>query len=137
MPDFVRLGDRGVRLLLADSTNAEESDVALPFPNDAVKDGLGALRDRAWRVLVTTFSSHIHRMQQVLEAAYLDGRVVALVGRSLPRNVNIAANLVDPDTGRPYLTIPPGTLVPAGSSRGRSTSRSSSAPGSQGEPMAA
>ena len=38
--DFVRLGDRGVRLLLADSTNAEESDVALPFPNDAVKDEL-------------------------------------------------------------------------------------------------
>ena len=45
VPDFVRLGDRGVRLL-ADSTNAEESDVALPFPNDAVKDGLGASRPR-------------------------------------------------------------------------------------------
>ena len=43
--DFVRLGDR-VRLLLADSTNAEESDVALPFPNEAVKDGLGASRPR-------------------------------------------------------------------------------------------
>ena len=78
---------------------------------------------------MTTFSSHIHRVQQVLEAAYLDGRVVALVGRSLTRNVNIATNLVDPDTGRPYLTLPPGTSSPCGSSsRGRSTSRSSSAP---------
>ena len=56
--DFVRLGDRGVRLLLADSTNAEESDVAVPFPNDSVKDGLSALfATSRGRVLVTTFSS--------------------------------------------------------------------------------
>ena len=100
VPEFVRLGDRGVRLLLADSTNAEESDLAVPFPNEAVKDGLAALfATSRGRVLVTTFSSHIHRMQQILEAAYLDGRVVALVGRSLTRNVNIATNLVDADTG--------------------------------------
>jgi ribonuclease J len=137
--DFVRLGDRGVRLLLADSTNAEESDVALPFPNEAVKDGLSALFATArGRVLVTTFSSHIHRMQQVLEAAYLDGRVVALVGRSLTRNVNIATNLVDPDTGRPYLTVPPGTLVSLRDLESRPLDEQVIlCTGSQGEPMAA
>ena len=139
VPEFVRLGDRGVRLLLADSTNAEESDLAVPFPNDAVKDGLSALFATArGRVLVTTFSSHIHRMQQVLEAAYLDGRVVALVGRSLTRNVNIAANLVDPDTERPYLTVPPGTLVPLRELEARPLDEQVIlCTGSQGEPMAA
>ena len=63
------------------------------------------------RVLVTTFSSHIHRVQQVLNAAYLDGRVVALLGRSLTRNVKMASNLTDPEAptaGTTYLTAPPG-----------------------------
>jgi ribonuclease J len=139
VPEFVRLGDRGVRLLLADSTNAEESDLAVPFPNEAVKDGLAALfATSRGRVLVTTFSSHIHRMQQILEAAYLDGRVVALVGRSLTRNVNIATNLVDADTGSPYLTVPPGTLVPLHELDARPLDEQVIlCTGSQGEPMAA
>lgn len=139
VPDFVRLGDRGVRLLLADSTNAEESDRAVPFPNDQVKDGLASLFATArGRVLVTTFSSHIHRMQQVLEAAYLDGRVVALVGRSLTRNVNIATNLTDPDTGRPYLSVPPATLVSLRDLESRPLDEQVIlCTGSQGEPMAA
>ena len=139
VPEFVRLGDEGVRLLLADSTNADETDLAVPFPNEAVKDGLGALfATSRGRVLVTTFSSHIHRMQQVLEAAYLDGRVVALVGRSLTRNVNIASNLVDPDTGRPYLTVPPGTLVTLRDLESRPHDEQVVlCTGSQGEPMAA
>jgi ribonuclease J len=139
IPDFVRLGDRGVQLLLADSTNAEEADLAVPFPNQAVKDGLSALFATArGRVLVTTFSSHIHRMQQVFEAAYLDGRVVGLVGRSLTRNVNIASNLVDPDTGRPYLTVPPGTLVGPRDLEDRPRDEQVIlCTGSQGEPMAA
>ncbi|MDH3724952.1 MAG: ribonuclease J, partial [Thermoleophilia bacterium] len=56
------------------------------------------------RVIVTTFSSHIHRVQQVIDAAYADGRVVSLVGRSLNRNGNIAMNLG-------YLHPPAGSLV--------------------------
>ncbi|MFH4316810.1 hypothetical protein WAI88_20765, partial [Acinetobacter baumannii] len=89
-PALFRLGERGVRLLLADSTNVTESDEALPFPNDVVRDCLTApFATAPGRVLVTTFSSHIHRMQQVLDTAYRDGRAVALVGRSLTRNANI------------------------------------------------
>ena len=59
---------------------------------------------------MTTFSSHIHRVQQVLNAAYHDGRVVALLGRSLTRNVKMASNLTDPQTGRHLPTRPPGPL---------------------------
>jgi ribonuclease J len=139
LPALFRLGERGVRLLLADSTNATESDEALPFPNDVVRDRLTALFATApGRVLVTTFSSHIHRMQQVLDTAYRDGRAVALVGRSLTRNANIAANLMDPDTGRPYLSVPPGTLVSLRELEDRPRDEQVIiCTGSQGEPMAA
>ena len=139
LPALFRLGERGVRLLLADSTNATESDEAMPFPNDIVRDRLTALFATApGRVLVTTFSSHIHRMQQVLDTAYRDGRAVALVGRSLTRNANIASNLMDPDTGRPYLSVPPGTLVPLRELEDRPPDEQVIiCTGSQGEPMAA
>ncbi|HMM49843.1 MAG TPA: ribonuclease J, partial [Miltoncostaeaceae bacterium] len=139
LPAFARLGDRGVQLLLADSTNAEEGPRPAPLPTAAVRDELTKILATArGRVLVTTFSSHIHRIQQVLDAAYLDGRVVALVGRSLTRNVNIAANLVDPATGRPYLTAPAGTLVRLRDLEGRPRDEQVIiCTGSQGEPMAA
>ncbi|MGD9694633.1 MAG: ribonuclease J [Thermoleophilia bacterium] len=139
VPALVGLGDEGVQLLLADSTNAQEADVALPFPNRNVREGLSALLATApGRVLVTTFSSHVHRIQQVLDTAYQDGRAVALIGRSLTRNVNTATNLVDPDTGRPYLTVPPGTLVSLRELESRPHDEQVIlCTGSQGEPMAA
>ena len=90
------------------------------------------------RVLVTTFSSHIHRVQQVLDAAYADGRVVALVGRSLTRNVGMASNLIDPETGQTYLTPPPGTLVRLRELETHPRDEQVLiCTGSQGEPMAA
>jgi ribonuclease J len=139
LPGLARLGDAGVQLLLADSTNAMESGNGAPFPNEDVKSALSALMATArGRILVTTFSSHIFRMQQVLDAAYLDGRAVALVGRSLTRNVNIATNLMNPSTGRPYLTIPPGTLVGLRELQTRPLDEQVIlCTGSQGEPMAA
>jgi len=100
---LARLGEEGVLLLLADSTNAEEP----PEPQNESSVGQEMRRVMATasgRVIVTTFSSHIHRVQQVLEAAYDDGRVVALVGRSLTRNVGIATNLG-------VMRTPPQTLV--------------------------
>jgi ribonuclease J len=136
---LARLGERGVQLLLADSTNAEEGPSGSPLPTREVRNELTRIFATArGRVLVTTFSSHIHRVQQVLDAAYEDGRVVALVGRSLTRNVNMASNLVDPQTGAPYLTPPPGTLVRLRELEGRPRDEQVLiCTGSQGEPMAA
>jgi ribonuclease J len=139
LPALARLGDRGVQLLLADSTNAEEGPDAAPLPTRQVRRELASIFATApGRVLVTTFSSHIHRVQQVLDAAYQDGRAVALVGRSLTRNVNIATNLLDPTTGMPYLTPPPGTLVRLKDLEARPRDEQVLiCTGSQGEPMAA
>lgn len=136
---LARLGDEGVQLLLADSTNAEEGPPSSPLPTREVKSELARIFATArGRVLVTTFSSHIHRIQQVLDAAYLDGRVVALVGRSLTRNVNIASNLQDPSTGTAYLNPPPGTLVRLRDLESHPRDEQVLiCTGSQGEPMAA
>jgi ribonuclease J len=139
IPALSRIGDRGVQLLLADSTNSEEGPPSAALPTREVKSELERILATArGRVLVTTFSSHIHRIQQVLDAAYLDGRVVSLVGRSLTRNVNIACNQIDPSTGRPYLTPPPGTLVKLRELESHPRDEQILVcTGSQGEPMAA
>ncbi len=89
---LARLGREGVLALLADSTNVEsegstgsESQVGQAFHRIfAEADG---------RVLVACFSSHIHRIQQAVEIAYLHGRRFAVSGRSMVKNVNIARNL--------------------------------------------
>ena len=74
----------------------------------------------------------------MLDAAYDDGRVVALIGRSLTRNVAMAQNLIDPQTGRPYLNPPPGTLVKLKELESRPRDEQVLiCTGSQGEPMAA
>ena len=87
-----RLGDEGVLLLMSDSTNAEVPGSVAP------ERSVGTELRRQFasapgRVVLTCFSSHIHRVQQVLDAAHHDGRYVALVGRSLLRNFNIAVGL--------------------------------------------
>ncbi|HJZ61985.1 MAG TPA: ribonuclease J [Miltoncostaeaceae bacterium] len=89
---LARLGDEGVLALLSDSTNAEvPGSIA---PERTIGPELRKVMATApERVIVTTFASHIHRMQQVLEAAHHDGRVVGMVGRSMLRNTNIAMNL--------------------------------------------
>jgi ribonuclease J len=103
VPGLARLGDKGVLLLLADSTNAERAG-GLRSERSVGEEFSRLFATAPGRVIVTTFSSHIHRVQQVLDAAYADGRVVSLVGRSLNRNGNIAMSLG-------YLDPPPGTLV--------------------------
>ncbi|HEY0187129.1 MAG TPA: ribonuclease J [Cellulomonas sp.] len=127
---FARLGEKGVDLFMVDSTNAEVPGFVSP------EREIGPVLDSVFldvegKIVVASFSSHVHRVQQVLDAAVAHGRKVALVGRSMIRNMTIAAELG-------YLRVPEGVLVDA--------KRLGEIPddelvlmctGSQGEPMAA
>lgn len=104
--DFHRLaefGNRGVQVLLADSTNAER-----PGYTPSEKTVGAALDDivarAAGRVLVATFASNVHRIQQVITAARRYGRRVAVIGRSIENTVQVALELG-------YLSVPNGTLA--------------------------
>jgi ribonuclease J len=133
--DLARMGalasNPGIRLLLADSTNAEEPGFT---PSES---SVGAALEKVFlarpdrRFIVTCFASHIHRVQQVANAAIAGGRKVATLGRSMQKNVALARKLG-------LLTIPDASLVdiadiddmPPGRVCVIST-------GSQGEPMSA
>ncbi len=86
------LGDAGVALLMADSTNAERPGHT-PSETTVGPALRQIVREARGRVIVTSFSSHIHRLQQVIDAAEACGRTVCVVGRSMIRNINIARNL--------------------------------------------
>ncbi|HKS49564.1 MAG TPA: ribonuclease J, partial [Amycolatopsis sp.] len=101
--EFARLGEEGVDLFMVDSTNA---DVPGFTP---LERSIGPVLDQVIgkaprRVIVASFSSHVHRVQQVLDAAQKHGRRVAFVGRSMVRNMGIAAELG-------LLNIPGGLLI--------------------------
>ena len=127
---FARLGLQGIDLLLADSTNAEvpgfvTSERAIgPVLEDV-------FRRATQRLIVSSFASHVHRIQQVLDAAEMHGRKVAFVGRSMVRNMGVARDLG-------LLRVAPGLMV--------SLDEATSMPpervvlvstGSQGEPLSA
>ncbi len=100
---FARLGEKGVDLFMVDSTNAEVPGFVAPERGiGPVLDGVFA--ESSKRIIVASFASHVHRVQQVLDAAAAHGRRVALVGRSMVRNMAIAADLG-------YLKVPAGVLV--------------------------
>ncbi|WP_102191900.1 ribonuclease J [Microbacterium aurantiacum] len=126
---FARLGEEGVDLFLVDSTNA---DVPGFTPTER---SIGPVLDQVIgkaprRVIVASFSSHIHRVQQVLDAAAAHGRRVALLGRSMVRNMTIAADLG-------YLTVPDGVLIDYKKARDLPDDKIVfMSTGSQGEPMA-
>ncbi|MGM0929588.1 MAG: ribonuclease J [Actinomycetota bacterium] len=127
---FARLGEEGVDLFMADSTNAD-----VPGFTTAEKE-IGPVLERLFgqvqkRIIVASFSSHIHRVQQVLDAAAAHGRHVAFVGRSMVRNMNIAAKLG-------FLNVPEGILVDLKNVEDFPDDRIVlMSTGSQGEPMAA
>ncbi|PXY27998.1 ribonuclease J [Prauserella muralis] len=100
---FSRLGDEGVDLLCIDSTNAEVPGFVTPERDigPVLDDVIAKVRQR---VIVACFASHVHRVQQVLDAAVRHGRRVAFVGRSMVRNMGIAAELG-------LLNIPEGLLI--------------------------
>ena len=100
---FARLGEEGVDLFLTDSTNAEVPGFTTP-ERDISSAIDKVFRHAERRIIVACFSSHVHRVQQVLDAAEKAGRKVAMVGRSMLRNMAIAADLG-------YLRVPDGILV--------------------------
>jgi ribonuclease J len=127
---FGRLGQEGVDLLLVDSTNAE-------VPGFTISESeLTPAIDHVFtttpgRVIVSSFASHVHRIQQVLDASHSHGRKVAFVGRSMVRNMGIARDLG-------YLTVPRGLVVDFAKARKLPPEKVTLvSTGSQGEPMAA
>ncbi|MEZ5175957.1 MAG: ribonuclease J [Acidimicrobiia bacterium] len=89
---FATIGARGVRLLLADSTNAERPGYT---PSEmTVGERLDEIVAHAkGRVILACFASHVHRVQQAIDAVVRDGRKFAFIGRSMLRNSDIAASL--------------------------------------------
>jgi ribonuclease J len=130
LPGFSRLGDEGVDLLLADSTNAEVPGF-IPSERDVGAVVADVIAKAQGRVIVACFASHVHRVQQVLDAAVACQRQVALVGRSMLRNMQIARELG-------LLKIPDGVLIDAKAAEELPSRRVLLiSTGSQGEPLSA
>ena len=130
MRAFARLGEEGVDLFMTDSTNAE-----VPGFTTAEKDLAPAIdtvfRTAPGRIVVSSFASHVHRIQQVMDAASQHKRKVAFVGRSMVRNMKIAQDLG-------YLKVPRGLIVDARELDNLPPNQVTLVcTGSQGEPMAA
>ncbi|MFM7147953.1 MAG: ribonuclease J [Actinomycetales bacterium] len=126
---FARLGDRGVDLLMVDSTNAEVPGF-VPSEREIVPVLDSVFHRAQGRIIVASFASHVHRVQQVVDLAAQHGRKVAWVGRSMIRNMGVARELG-------YLHIPDGTLVTSEQLADLPDERSVLVcTGSQGEPMA-
>jgi ribonuclease J len=127
---FARLGAAGVDLLLSDSTNAEIPGFVTPEREiGPVLDSIFA--KATGRIIVASFASHVHRVQQVLDAANDQNRVVAFIGRSMVRNMGIARDLG-------LLRIPPGLVVGLDEAMELPADRIVlMSTGSQGEPMSA
>lgn len=125
-----RIGNEGVDLLLADSTNAELEGYTPSETN--VKSGIEEIFDKApGRVIVSTFSSNINRIQQVVEAAIKHNRKICILGRSMVNVVGIARE-------KGYIKIPNDSIVEDSFVRNyRQNQICILCTGSQGESMAA
>lgn len=127
---FSRLGDEGVDLFLVDSTNAEVPGFVTP------EREIGGVLDNVigkakQRVIVASFASHVHRIQQVVDVAARYNRRIVFVGRSMVRNMQIAQDLG-------YLRVPDGLVVDIDTAATLPDDRLVLiSTGSQGEPLAA
>ncbi len=127
---FAELGDKGVLLLLADSTNAERPGYTQSekFVGKTFDDEFRYAKNR---IIVASFSSNVHRIQQIMDAAIKYKRKVAVIGRSMQNVVSIAMELG-------YLKIPDGTLIDIDETRNYPNGKIVIVcTGSQGEPMSA
>jgi ribonuclease J len=126
---FARIGDAGLDLLLVDSTNAEVPGfVSSEREIIPVLDAVFAKAQG--RIIVASFASHVHRIQQIIDLSVTHGRKIAFVGRSMIRNMTVARELG-------YLHIPEGVLVNLGDLEQLPDDQTVLiCTGSQGEPMA-
>jgi ribonuclease J len=126
---FARLGDEGVDLFMVDSTNAD-----IPGFTPSEREIMPALNrvisSTKRRVIVASFSSHIHRVQQVIDIASLHGRKVVFIGRSMVRNMKIAEEMG-------YLKVPSELVIDTKELDQFDDNVVLICTGSQGEPMAA
>jgi len=130
LPTFAPLGRQGVRLLLADSTNAEEPGF-IPSESSLARSLYELVVESRGRVIAACVASHLHRVQQIVEAAADAGRYVAFFGRSMQRNVAIAEALG-------VITLPPDAVIPMEEVLTHSPEKTAVVcTGSQGEPFAA
>ncbi|MGO1513728.1 MAG: ribonuclease J [Agrococcus casei] len=126
---FAKFGEEGIDAFLVDSTNADVPGFGMP------EREIGPVLEQViaktpGKVVVASFSSHVHRVQQVLDAAVASGRRVAFVGRSMVRNMTIASKLG-------YLQVPDGILIDQKKADGIPDDKIIyMSTGSQGEPMA-
>ena len=127
---LAELGNRGVDLLLGDSTNAERPGFT-PSERVVGEAFRQIIPQRRGRVLVSSFASNIHRMQQAVDIATQVGRKVCVVGRSMRKNINIARSLG-------YVSVPDGLLIrPPELDEHRPDQVLVLCTGSQGEPLSA
>jgi len=126
---FARLGEEGVDLFLVDSTNADVPGFT-PSEREIMPALNRVIASTKRRVIVASFSSHVHRVQQVIDIAAIHNRKTVFIGRSMVRNMKIAQ-----DMG--YLTVPPGVLIDVKDLDSFDDNVVLICTGSQGEPMAA
>ena len=126
---FARLGEQGVDLFMVDSTNADIPGFT-PSEREIIPALNRVISSTKRRVIVASFSSHIHRVQQVIDIAAQHGRKVVFIGRSMVRNMKIAE-----DMG--YLHVPADLVIDAKDLDQYDDNVVLICTGSQGEPMAA
>ena len=126
---FARLGEEGVDLFMVDSTNADVPGFT-PSEREIMPALNRVIASTKRRVIVASFSSHVHRVQQVIDIAAAHGRKAVFIGRSMVRNMKIAQ-----DMG--YLTVPDGVLIDVKELDSFDDNVVLICTGSQGEPMAA
>ena len=126
---FARLGEQGVDLFMVDSTNADVPGFT-PSEREIMPALNQVISSTKRRVIVASFSSHVHRVQQVIDIAAMHGRKVVFIGRSMVRNMKIAE-----DMG--YLNVPANLVLDAKDLDQYDDNVVLICTGSQGEPMAA
>jgi ribonuclease J len=126
---FAKVGEEGVDLFMVDSTNADVPGFT-PLEKDIGPVIEGVVSRTRGKVVVASFASHVHRVQQVIEAAIKNDRQVVFVGRSMVKNMRIAAELG-------FLRIPDGAVIDLAEASDKPDNRLVfMSTGSQGEPMA-